>query len=459
MKKLSSKKIKILVAVVLAFCGVSMFGSRAVYADNCLNSSNSINITNDGIQYIDQTIDESTATYEETEAGVITFTLNDYKGGDICVVADDEGKTFNLVLEGDSEINVTDGSIYHRGFTSFSDVTISGDGSLTIKNNNTSDNGTKIMMVDDIVVESGTIKLLDNSYGCRVSLSSNFEMTGGNFYTECNVDVGGMSFYQNGGNFEIKGISTDGQTCLASAFTVFDGGTTSIDCTGAPAIGIYGFPIGFEEMIEEAVIKIEGNIRYINFAGSICKVPLHGLALFNDGDITLKSDVAAIIAGANSEDDAFDAEAYLNEKGKDYFIMMADDMVIGSSKPVVDAAIKTVDSYKVVYSTITDGTEGVDISMNYNTGVVTVSDNVLKTAHITKGTVPVPDTDDEPAETEENPNTVDARIGFLAFGILVAVLAECGIIIDLYRRLFGIKEQITEAEGIEEKTEYCDGKA
>ena len=139
--------------------------------------------------------------------------------------------------------------------------------------------------------------------------------------------------------------------------------------------------------------------------------------------------------------------------------MMADDMVIGSSKPVVDAAIKTVDSYKVVYSTITDGTEGVDISMNYNTGVVTVSDNVLKTAHITKGTVPVPDTDDEPAETEENPNTVDARIGFLAFGILVAVLAECGIIIDLYRRLFGIKEQITEAEGIEEKTEYCDGKA
>lgn len=447
MKKISSKKIKILVAAVLAFCGVSMFGSRAVYADNCLDSSNSINITNDGIQYIDQTIDESTATYEETEAGVITFTLNDYKGGDICVVADDEGqRTFNLVLEGDSEINVIDGSIYHRGFTSFSDVTISGDGSLTIKNNNTSDNGTTIMMVDDIVIESGTIKLLDNSYGCRVSLSSNFEMTGGNFYTECNVDAGGMSFYQNGGNFEIKGISTDGQPCLASAFTVFDGGTTSIDCTGAPAIGIYGFPIGFEEMIEEGVIKTEGNIRYINFAGSICKVPLHGLALFNDGDITLKSDVAAIIAGANSEDDAFDAGAYLNEKGKDYFIMMADDMVIGSSKPVVDAAIKTVDSYKVVYSTITDGTEGVDISMNYNTGAVTVSDNVLKTAHITKGTVSVPDTDEEPAETEENPNTLDSRVVALAFGTLFAIVAEGVIIADLYHRLFGMKKEIAEAE-------------
>ena len=374
---------------------------KAAYAENMCEEGNSWDVVvNPG----SGTYADGKITYA-TDSGVMT--LNGYNGGPICV--DDTSRNkLTVELEGENKINVGDGQ-YGVGVHGIEYVTVVGNGALVI----TGDNGKwRAMDVSFLSVENGNVRVL-NPYNSECSLDIN-SITGGSVYSECMVFGGQEIFYQFGGDFEIK-IDEATEPCFASAFMVFNGGTTNIECNGAPAM--YGeYEAEFDDLMEQFTVETDGNIRWINLGEDefpmIVPIPLHGSVLFNDGDITLKSDVASLIVSLGG---ASDVDAFFAEKGKDYLVMVADGMMVNSESPSVDSYLNRDENG--AFSTLTDGADGTIISGSPWDGDLEVSANVLKTAHIAK--LAVPDTDGE-----EVPETGDSKI------TIFAIMAVLGIVVE-----------------------------
>lgn len=156
---------------------------------------------------------------------------------------------------------------------------------------------------------------------------------------------------------------------------------------------------------------------------------------FNGGDITLTGNAAAIISfGGEGQNIDFSKKS----------IYVADGMITEPNAVIANLCANKEGNTCIYFITLfTDGNgepelddEGMNIS------------HALKTVRIYKPSVP--STDEEPEETEENPNTLDTKIIALAFGTLFAIIAEGAVIADLYRRLFGYKKEVEKIESSEE---------
>lgn len=431
-----------LLALLASFFVVSMPGPTYAEMD-CSGEESGVTIDDGEMTINSGSIDPNTISFElDNDEERATLTLTNYNGGSICI--HDERYDIFLKLEGEN--NITD-SLVSEG-----SIIIEGDGALSVEAN---------LEADNLFVKSGVI---DSLY----MASAHLRILGGKVSTK--VAAAYTAFYQQAGELNIE--SSNAPFCLYAEFVVFNGGTADIDCTGAPAI-ISRSRGGsmYDEIVGERTAETDGNITHVfeyekGELYSDYYKPLHGSILFNDGDISLKSDIAAIVFLLESnKDNPFDpnAEAFLGQKGKDYFIMIADGMLVNGAEPVVDAFVNSDEN--AIYSTFTDGTIGAMISASgdtkYEETTFSASPNILKAVRISKNGTPVPSADgneeeEDTEEDEENPNTVDTKIVGIALGTLFAIIAEGVIIGDLYRRLFSYEKEIA---NIDEKSDYTSDKA
>ncbi|MBQ6510751.1 hypothetical protein IJI94_02175 [Candidatus Saccharibacteria bacterium] len=369
--------------------------------------------------YFADDVDRSTASWDDETN---TLVLANYNGGSVCLERFD-GPAY-LQLEGENTINTTDDD---AGFLATVPIIVNGNGVLNVSS----------VDAGYFFINGGAVNILaQEEGGAKVEA---LVVNDGNFYSERSLDV--MILNQFGGNLSVNGT-------IVSMFVVFDGGTAVIDGGEYPAISTM-YSDALDEMFssmyyeEGATTRTVGNMRYIGGSVPEFALPLHGSILFNSGDVSLKSNTGAIgvqVSGGMVEDPIDNPETYIAEKGKDYFIMFADDMAISPSGSVVDTIAGVSEYGNMVYSTFSDGSDNLTISGDLDHGL-TFSSNVLKSVRISKTATPVPPTSGPEEEEEEVPNTIDAEIIVLAFSLFFAIIVEGAIIADLYRRLFGYKAE------------------
>lgn len=498
--KISSREVqhkrarRLIFLFILPFLSVAIFSTNRapVYAETACADANAINIDNYNNITYPSNVNQATAEYNQD---TFTLTLENYNGGPIC----SESNLLILNIKGTNNIN----SHLSYGVKADEDsLVIEGDGELNVTMNNQHNYYSIFDINNSVVVNGATINTnvpyLSEAESCHAfSIGRGyFIMNSGTVSSACGVysnfkgynvfimNDGTLSvsqiltqfFNQNGGTINI--LTTDESRfgndygCLTSVHGyVFNGGVTNVDCSSHSEPEAM-MMINTDGIIEELS---EGNIQYssdddlivfsledinrvtdTNIPSEKTKVTSvyaspYSAMIVNDGDISIKGSITPILASfmCAKEDDDTCNESVIQNTPLDRFIKINNDLVTTPSNITLYNFMTQEDEEESVLSglfVLTDGTDGAYVNLTERG--VEVSDNVLKTLHIHKATVPIPDADGDEEESavedEENPNTIDYHLVSIISTILVSIIAEAFIIIDLRKRTKTLQSQIAE---------------
>ena len=419
----------LILPIILSITALAVFSLPAFASGSNNNSGQTqptvshVTIDGDNIYY-PEGFDQNTAKYENK-----TLTLENYNDGPI-EISYVEGDV-TIMLKGKNTITTNeDNGIYSRA-----NLIIDGDGELEI---NAHDYGIELSYGQVLTINGGTTKILgyDNErHGGGQVGAQYFLMNGGTLNVSGWYSGSDAVFVQNGGESSFRSlklgekgvfnqnggeltVNEDDErigegVALSVAFAVFNGGNVNI--TSAKSAGM--------------VVDGESSLPSFDLDKVGAVLPKNGASVeFNGGDITFSGGMMPfMIAFDNGYDEQI---TYVN---------ISENMNIDPSyAKVVKVMLDTGGGgpLSVMGLAYSDGADEIGVDME-NMAFL----HALKSIHFYKNSVPVPATDDE-----ENPNTLDTKIIALAFGVLASIIAEGIIIADLYRRLFGYKQEAAAIE-------------
>lgn len=467
----SIRKILPFLAFSFIFGAIFVLGTGdSAYADSCAGSDAGIKIDSSGVTYSDNT-DQSTVDYNESDH---TLALNNYNGGNICIIDGDDVGDVALVLKGENRISRY--TAYPNIENKYGRIIIEGDGKLYLQDDGTVEaselivNGGNIegsyIYSDALIMNSGSITGVLISYDIIVINDGQISSTG--IFSDGDTGI----FNQNGGVVNIEGGYSDGDdvdACLSATRAVFNGGTLNIDCSlpNNSAMELTNYD-NYQGSLRYLLENIENDYvddmgySYEENAGLITLRPprvdadiiayTDYIIVFNGGDIRLKSNFLPLDTtfGRNTEYEEDFSSAEIQEiidlSGG---VKIGDNMIIDPTSATLKTSLLSFGRYRLVVTAFTDGTDGtyVNIDEDFSTAL---SDNFLKTVHIYEGTAPIPNTDgtgSTSSDSEENPNTLDYHLLSIISTILVSIIAEAFIIIDLKKRTKVLQDQIIKDPG------------
>lgn len=480
------------------FTTISALSSTgSVYADTCGSyGADAIIIYSDNITY-PANIDQSTAEYNESTS---TLTLDNYNGGPICV-----GGSLTLVLRNTNTLTSNNSAAVQVNGSLF----IEGNGELDI----VTENGSleHAFEATNAVVDGGAINVTATEQSplasqCAVfMLEDMFIMNDGEILSDCGLILDGEAastiiindgtisvsqassqiFNQNGGTlniapksstvlFPILGDEID--TCFFSPAVIVNGGNLNIDCSNqqnAIAMVLANSLESIEDHLKNRQVpySINGNTLTMSMADFMrisdkddaailidksdvadLYLPVNTIMAINDSDVDVKSNLnSVLVLFFCDETETTCNESSMKNITLDRFIKIGDGLI--TEPPLITPYyyFMTQDNGDEPHMfVLTDGTDGVYV--NFKDDGIEVSDNVLKTLHIYKATIPTPNTDGSAStDTEEVPNTLDYRLLSIIATVLVSIVAEAFIILDLRHRVSAFKKQIAEEENIDDK--------